>query len=84
MLNTMWSALFLICAVDAEGNFKEPRMCETIVSRYVWRSEEICMDQIAIVFNRYINLPQQQYSIRDYECFEWKRQRHSSAPKSEL
>jgi len=79
MVNTMWSALLLICAIDSEGEFKEPRVCTATVSQQVWRSEDACMNGIAQGFNSQLQMPTSRaFSIRDYECFEWKRQRHES------
>jgi len=69
--------------VNPEGEIMEPRVCNAVVSQDVWRSEEICMNQIIIEFNRSLGSPQKKYAIRDYECFEWKRQRHP-ASKSKL
>ena len=46
-MNTMWSALLLICAIDSEGQFKENLQCTATVSQQVWRSQESCMDAIA-------------------------------------
>lgn len=77
MVNTMWSALLLICAIDSEGEFKEPRVCTATVSQQVWRNEDACMNGIAQGFNSQLQMPSTRaFSIRDFECFEWKRQRH--------
>jgi hypothetical protein len=77
MVNTMWSALLLICAIDSDGEFKEERQCTAIVSQQVWRNEESCMNGIAQGFNSQLQMPTSRaFSIRDFACFEWERQRH--------
>lgn len=38
-MNTMWSALLLICAIDSEGQFKENLQCTATVSQQVWRGQ---------------------------------------------
>ena len=76
-MNTMWSALLLICAIDSEGQFKENLQCTATVSQQVWRGQEFCMDAIAMAFNSQLKMPtRRSYSIKDFECFEWERQRH--------
>lgn len=78
-MNTMWSALLLICAIDSEGQFKENLQCTATVSQQVWRGQEFCMDAIAMAFNSQLKMPTpRSYSIKDFECFEWKRQRHDT------
>lgn len=78
-MNTMWSALLLICAIDSEGQFKENLQCTATVSQQVWRGRESCMDAIAMAFNSQLKMPTpRSYSIKDFECFEWERQRHDT------
>ena len=78
-MNTMWSALLLICAIDSEGQFKENLQCTATVSQQVWRGRESCMDAIAMAFNSQLKMPTpRSYSIKDFECFEWERPRHDT------
>jgi hypothetical protein len=76
MLNTMWSALLLICAIDANGEYLEPRQCSATVSQQVWKAEMDCMNAIAAGMNTQLKMPQPRtFLIRDFECHEWERQR---------
>ena len=73
-MNTMWSALIMICALNSNGELTYE--CQATVSKDVWRSEDACMNTIAQGLTLALDLAPKA-AVRDFHCYELERQRHT-------